>query len=96
MAIRQDCPKCGRKGNEGHVKKDNGDDTLTAVETVAGGIVGFCLGGPIGAAVGASAANKGIKWLTKNSQKDKDGYVWYRFNCMNPNCNHTWISKVKE
>lgn len=96
MAIRQDCPKCGRKGNEGAIFKEKDDDTLTAVETVCGGVVGFLLGGPVGAAAAAAGANKATKWLLKKNQTDKDGYVWYRFNCMNPNCKHTWISKVKE
>lgn len=96
MAIRQDCPKCGRKANEGQIYKEDGDDGLTALETVCGGVIGFVLGGPVGAAAGAAAANKGVKWLLKKGQTTKDGYVWYRFNCMNPNCKHTWISKIKE
>lgn len=96
MAVRQDCPLCGRKANEGHVDKGLGDDTFTAFETVVCGALGFCIGGPVGAAIGATGGNKAAKWLTKRIQTTKDGYVWYRFNCMNPNCKHTWISKIKE
>lgn len=96
MATRQDCPKCGRKGNEGHVYYDTDFKKLSAFETVAGGICGFMIGGPVGAAVGAAGAEKGMKWLMKQFQTDNKGYVWYRFNCMNPNCKHTWVSKVKE
>lgn len=96
MAVRQDCPKCGRKGNEGHVYKADGDDVVSAIETVAGGIIGFCVGGPVGAAAGAAGAHKGMKWLLKKDKTDKDGYVLYRFNCMNPDCKHTWTSKIKE
>ena len=43
MAVRQDCPLCGRKANEGHVDKDSGDDTFTAFETVVCGALGFCI-----------------------------------------------------
>ncbi len=96
MAIRQDCPVCGRKGNEGHVDKDPGDDKFVAIESALGGVFGFCIGGPVGAAVVATGTNKACKWLNKRKQTTKDGYVWYRFNCMNPNCKHTWISKIKE
>lgn len=96
MAIKQDCPKCGRKGNEGHVCKEEGDDKFTAFEAIMGGIAGFCFGGPVGAAVGAAGFHKAAKWVNKQNQTDKDGYVWYRFNCMNPDCKHTWISKIKE
>lgn len=96
MAIRQDCPICGRKGNEGVVCKDADDDKFTAIEAALGGVAGFCFGGPAGAALGAMGAHKMAKWITRNNQKTSDGYIWYRFNCMNPACKHTWVSKVKE
>lgn len=96
MAIRQDCPICGRRGNEGHVRKDSEDEKVNAFAAVGGGIAGFCLGGPVGAAVGAAAFHKIGTWLSKKSMTDEDGNVWYRFNCMNPDCKHTWISRIKE
>lgn len=96
MAIRQDCPICGRRGNEGHVDYDKDTEKVCAIEAVCGGIFGFMIGGPVGAAAGAAGAHKAMKWLMKQKETDKNGYVWYRFNCMNPDCKHTWISKVRE
>lgn len=96
MVIKQDCPKCGRKGNDGHVDLTSDDKGVIALETTIGGIADFIFGGPVGAAAGAAVMNKAFNWAGKKFNTDKSGYVWYRFNCMNPDCKHTWISKIKE
>ncbi|MBR1520233.1 MAG: hypothetical protein IJ635_03240 [Bacteroidaceae bacterium] len=96
MAVKQDCPECGRKGNEGHLYTEKEDNYAAAAFAVAGASIGSLLGGPIGLPVGGGLGYKLAKFLQKNRETTDDGYVWYRFNCMNPNCKHTWISKVKE
>lgn len=97
MVIKQDCPICGRKGNPGHVNMCEDDKKAVTFETIVGGIAGFLIGGPVGAALGATGANKGTSWIAKRfNQTTDDGFVIYRFNCQNPNCKHTWTSKVKE
>ncbi|MBQ9665996.1 MAG: hypothetical protein IJV33_05965 [Bacteroidaceae bacterium] len=96
MTVRQDCPECGRKSNEGHLYTESEDKYAPEVLAVAGAGIGALLGGPIGAPIVGGLGYKLAKYIQKRHVTDDDGYVWYRFNCMNPNCKHTWISKVKE
>jgi len=92
MVVKQDCPVCGRKGNDGHVYKGQSN----VLETVLFAGAGLAFFGPIGAAIGGACGNKIAKWVNKMDQTDDEGYVLYTFNCMNPNCKHTWTSKIKE
>ena len=96
MAVKQDCPVCGRKGNEGHICKAEDDNLFIGLGAAVGGLFGAVFGGPVGAVAGAAGGGKLYKIICERDQRDSDGYVNYRFNCMNPNCKHTWTSKIKE
>lgn len=94
MVIKQDCKGCGRRNVEGRLYQDSSDNALTAFESVCGTVGGFCLGGPIGAAVGGTLAHKATKWVIKKCNSNDDGKVRYRFTC--PACGHEWFDWVNE
>lgn len=93
MAIKLDCPKCGRKNVEGRVYRDEGAKVLIGIETVCGTIGGFLIGGPVGAMVGGTLMKKGFDVISKDRS---DGKVLYLFTCPNPNCKHEWKEYIVE
>lgn len=93
MAIKLDCPKCGRKNVEGRVYRDEETKVLTGIETVCGTIGGFLIGGPVGALVGGTLIKKGFDVISKDRS---NGKVLYLFTCPNPSCKHEWKEYIVE
>lgn len=84
---KKKCPRCGTEIDPERYATV-GDKVLAGVFGFCGGVVGFGLGGPAGAAAGYY----GGKATVMSIENDHDMNQWFKFKC--PKCGCEWKEKI--
>lgn len=88
---KKKCPLCG---TEIEPKRHTTGTArfLGGVISLSGATIGFCLGGPIGAAAGAALGYVGGRETAKSMENDYDPSQWFKFKC--PKCGCNWKERI--
>lgn len=85
------CPRCGTE-IEPERCATTGDKVFGGVTGAGGAAIGFCLGGPVGALIGAAAGYYGGKKTVMSIEDDHDENQWFQYKC--PKCGCKWKEKI--
>ena len=85
------CPRCGAEITAERCATA-GDRIIGGTVGASGALVGFALGGPIGAIIGGTIGYFGGKESMMSIEDDHDMSQWYRFKC--PNCDYECKEKI--
>ena len=88
---KKKCPRC-RTVIEPKRYATTGTKILAGFLGAGGAVLGFCFGGPVGAAAGGALGYYANKKAIMAVEDDCDQNQWFKFKC--PKCGCNWKEKI--
>lgn len=89
--FKKKCPRCNTEIEPKRIATA-GDEAFSGMCGAGGAAIGFTLGGPVGAIVGAAVSYFGNKKAIMSIKDHHDKSQWFKYKC--PKCGCQWKEKI--
>ena len=89
--LKKKCPRCNTE-IEPKRYATAGDEAFSGLCGAGGAAIGFTLGGPVGAVIGAAVCYFGNKKAVMSIKDHHDKSQWFKYKC--PKCGCQWKEKI--